>query len=191
MAMTETIELLREEHRRIEKLLLVLEQEVAVFDRRDPPDYEVLQAVVRFFEDYSARCHNPKERIVLDVLRARGPEAAAMISGLESEHRQDADRLRRLAQVLSSILSGHDVPRQAFDDAARDFIRHARYQIDFEEHVMFPAALKALQPTDWAGIESQLSDNGCRSSNSATQEKFRALSERILEWEQVNQVARM
>lgn len=40
------IEFLRQEHRNIEKLLLVLERELSVFARGDRPDYEVIQAVM-------------------------------------------------------------------------------------------------------------------------------------------------
>jgi hemerythrin-like domain-containing protein len=35
------IDILRQEHRNIEKLLVVLERELAVFARGDRPDYEV------------------------------------------------------------------------------------------------------------------------------------------------------
>ncbi len=49
--MTRIIETLREEHRNIEDLLLVLEHELSVFDRSERPDYEVIQGVIRYFED--------------------------------------------------------------------------------------------------------------------------------------------
>src|SRR5262245_58724694 len=44
------IDLLRQEHRNIEKLLRVLEQELNVFDRGERPDYEVIGAVIAYFE---------------------------------------------------------------------------------------------------------------------------------------------
>ena len=50
--MTRMIELLRDEHRDIEQLLKVLEDEVKVFDRRERPDYEVIQAIIDYFQDY-------------------------------------------------------------------------------------------------------------------------------------------
>jgi hemerythrin-like domain-containing protein len=187
---SDIIERLRDEHRSVEKLLFVLEQELAVFDRRERPDYEVLQAVVRVFEDYSACWHDPKERVVFDALRECDAEAAAMIDGLEIEHRQDLHRLQRLAQALTSILIDRDVPPQAFDQVVRDFIGHLRHQIDFEERVLFPAALKALQSEDWATIEAQLNDGGGLSSNGTSEDRFHALSERILNWEQGNLMAR-
>ena len=53
--MVEIIEVLRQEHRNIEKLLRVLERELSVFDRGDRPDYEVVLAVIDYFKDYPER----------------------------------------------------------------------------------------------------------------------------------------
>jgi hemerythrin-like domain-containing protein len=44
------VDFLRQEHRNIEKLLLVLEQELALFARGVRRDYEVIRAVVAYFE---------------------------------------------------------------------------------------------------------------------------------------------
>jgi hemerythrin-like domain-containing protein len=186
--MTEIIGRLCEEHRNIEQLLLVLERELAVFDRRERPDYEVLQAVVSFFQD-SARWHVAREHVVFDALKACDAEAAAIIGGFEIEHGEDPYRLQRLARALTSILGDRDVPRQAFDKAVQDFIAHVRYQIDFEERVLFPSAVKALQAGDWAAIEARLG-GGADPSQDRAHEKFGALSEHIVGWEQENLTAR-
>ncbi len=50
--MTRIIELLREEHRDMEKLLLALEEELSVVDRKGRPDYEIIKAIVSYFQDY-------------------------------------------------------------------------------------------------------------------------------------------
>ncbi len=44
------IDRLCQEHRNIEKLLLVLERELSVFDRGERPDYEVISAVIAMEE---------------------------------------------------------------------------------------------------------------------------------------------
>ena len=44
------IEILRQEHRNIEKLLLVLERELDVFARGERPDYEVVHAIAAAVE---------------------------------------------------------------------------------------------------------------------------------------------
>jgi hemerythrin-like domain-containing protein len=58
------IDLLRQEHRNIEKLLLVLEQELSLFARGERPDYEVIRAVIAYFEVYPDTYHHPQEDIV-------------------------------------------------------------------------------------------------------------------------------
>jgi hemerythrin-like domain-containing protein len=50
--MTYVVEVLRQEHRNIEKLLGVLERELSVFDRGDRPNYEVVLGVIEYFKDY-------------------------------------------------------------------------------------------------------------------------------------------
>ena len=54
------IEILRQEHRNIEKLLLVLERELSVFARGERPDYEVKRIVrVNVIRDLLSRVACP------------------------------------------------------------------------------------------------------------------------------------
>jgi hemerythrin-like domain-containing protein len=92
--MTEMIEILHQEHRNIESLLRVLERELSVFDRGERPDYEVVLAVIDYFEGYPDTCHHPKEDMIVEKLRARDPVAAATIGDLEAEHQAGSTRLR-------------------------------------------------------------------------------------------------
>jgi len=84
------------------KLLLVLEQELSVFDRGERPDYEVIRAVIAYFEVYPDAYHHPQEDMVFKKLNARDPAAAANIGDLAAEHRSGAKRLRRVAQAVES-----------------------------------------------------------------------------------------
>jgi hemerythrin-like domain-containing protein len=59
------IEILRQEHRNIEKLLFVLEREVGVFARGDRPDYEVVHALITYFQVYPDEYHDPLEDLVI------------------------------------------------------------------------------------------------------------------------------
>ena len=124
--MIEIIEVLRQEHCNIEKLLRVLERELSVFDRGDRPDYEVVLAVIDYFKDYPDSCHHPKEDIIVEKFKARDPVAAASIGDLEAEHREGARRLRRVAEAVERVLSDEDLLRQTVDEIIRDFIIHER-----------------------------------------------------------------
>jgi hemerythrin-like domain-containing protein len=181
--MIEIIEILRQEHRNIEKLLGVLERELGVFDRGDRPDYEVVLAVIDYFKDYPDTCHHPKEDIIVKKFNARDPVAAATIGDLEGEHREGARRLRRVAQAVESVLSDQDLLRQTIDDIIRDFINHERQHMAMEERVVFPAVINALLPEDWAGITLQLADRYGPLSEPDFEEKFSTLRRNILEME--------
>src|SRR6202166_1319623 len=110
--MTELIEILREDHRNIETLLLVLERELNIFDRAEQPDYEVVQAIIDYFRDY--------------------PAATASVGDLEAEHLKGAKRLRLVARAVESVLSEQEVLRQTVDDIVRDFIEKERKHMEME-----------------------------------------------------------
>jgi hemerythrin-like domain-containing protein len=88
--MVEVIDILRQEHRNIEKLLRVMEQELAVFDRGERPDYEVFGAILEFFKMYPDTCHHPKEDIIYERFKACDPGRAASVADLQAEHREGA-----------------------------------------------------------------------------------------------------
>src|SRR6476469_7592611 len=120
------IESLSREHRNIEKLLAILELELGVFDRGDRPDYEVIRAVISYFQVYPEVYHHPQEDLVFAKLRMRDPAAAERIGNLASEHKKGADRLRRVAHAVENVLADAEVLRQTVDAIVRDFITHER-----------------------------------------------------------------
>lgn len=188
--MTRMIELLHGEHRDVEKLLNVLEDELKVFDRRERPDYEVIQAIISYFQDYPDCCHHPKEDMIFDKLKARNPPAAKRIGDVEAEHRQETERLDRVARVVRNVLLDREIARQTFSDVMRDFIDHQRVHMAMEERTLFPAAANALRPEDWQEIESKWNDKTETLFNVAMEEKCRSLRDRILRWGRENNESR-
>jgi hemerythrin-like domain-containing protein len=87
--MPKIIDILLDEHQNIEKLLLVSEHELEVFDRSGRPDYEILQSIIQYFQDYPESCHHPKEEMIFEKLMA----ISFVGSGLLSRQRR-AERLR-------------------------------------------------------------------------------------------------
>ncbi len=178
------IDSLLQEHRNIEKLLLILERELNVFDRAERPDYEVIWAIISYFEVYPDAYHHPQEDAVFKKLKARDPAAAANIGDLTAEHRSGAERLRRVVKAVESVLADRDVLRQTVDDIIRDFIVHERHHIAMEERAFFPAAVKALQPQDWAEIASTLTEQRDPLFSEIVDERFDAVRGHILQLEQ-------
>jgi len=182
--MTEIVDVLRQEHGNIEKVLRVLERELSVFDRSDRPDYDVLLAVIDYFRDYPDSCHHPKEDMIFAKLKARDPVAAAAVGDLEAEHEAGARRLRRVALAVEGVLNDQDFLRHDVDDIIRDFIDQERQHMAQEDCVFFPAALKALQPADWADVALQMADRYDPLNRPGVEEKYEVLLRNILELEE-------
>lgn len=178
------IDRLSQEHRNIERLLAVLERELEIFDRGDRPDYEVIRAIISYFELYPEVYHHPQEDLVFAKLKIRDPAAAAKVGNLALEHQKGVERLRRVAQAVDSVLADREILRQNVDNIVRDFIEHQRHHIMMEDRDFFPAALKVLEPQDWTEISSALTNHEDPLFSEAAEETFGALRARILQLEQ-------
>lgn len=178
------IELLSREHRNIERLLAVLEHELEVFDRADRPDYEVIRAIIAYFEVHTGLYHHPQEDQVFARLKLRDPAAAAGIGDLAREHQRGAERLRRVAQAVDGVLGGREMLRRDVDAIVRDFLDHERQHIVMEDRDFLPAAAKALTPHDWVEIASVQSRRKDPLFSDATEARFDALRTHIFQLEQ-------
>ena len=178
------IERLSREHRNVEVLLSVLEHELEIFDHSGRPDYEVIRAIISYFEVYTEVYHHPQEDLVLAKLEIRDPVAAKKVGSLALEHQKGAERLRRVAQAIDNVLADREILREKVDNIIRDFIEHERRHIMMEDRDFFPAALKALEPQDWVEIASALTSREDPLFNDSVEDTFDAVRTRILQLEQ-------
>lgn len=188
--MSAIIESLRQDHRSFKDILQVREEEVAVFERAERPDYEILEAIVSYFQGYPDCCHHPKEDAVFRSLKERNPAAADAIGDLEAEHVAAAHQLSRFSEAVENVLGELDMPREVFCEAARAFIEHERRHMKMEEQQFFPAALDALTDKDWAELDAKMTDPKDPLVPEQLEEAFKTLQVRILEWEQEDQAER-
>src|SRR4030095_14961140 len=184
------IERLCQEHRNIETLLAVLERELEIFVRADRPDYDVIRAIICYFEVYADLYHHPLEDLVFPKLKLRDPAAAAKVGNLTLEHQKGAERLCRVAQAVDGVLADREMLRQNVDNIVRDFIESERRHIMMEDRDFFPAALKALEPQDWAEIASAFTKHEDPLFSEAAEQTFDKLRSRILQLEQEAEAGR-
>jgi hemerythrin-like domain-containing protein len=188
--MPKIIGILLEEHQNIEKLLLVLEHELEIFDRSGRPDYEILQTIILYFQDYPENCHHPKEELIFKKLKVRDPAAAKRFGDVEAEHAVETKRLRSFARAVDYVLADQEFLRESFHMAVQDFIEHQREHLKKEERLLFPAALRALRSEDWAEIDARLDDRKDPLFDSVVEAKFHDLQKTILRWEQETEETR-
>jgi hemerythrin-like domain-containing protein len=77
-----------------------------------------------------------------------------------------------------------DVVPCTISDIIRDFIIQERRHIMMEERDFFPAAIKAMQPEDWAEIAARLTDQKDPLFSQNVEESFHEVRRRILLLEQ-------
>ncbi len=153
-----------------------------IFDRGELPDYEIVQAIVGYMQDYPFSCHHPKENMIFEKLKARDPASAENVGNLEAEHDFEAHSLQRVAYTIWRILTGREVGRGTFDQVMREFIENERKHMEMEERVLFPAALNALRHDDWTGIDAAWSAKRDTLFNVGVEERCQSVRERILQW---------
>ncbi|QOZ24215.1 hemerythrin domain-containing protein [Bradyrhizobium sp. CCBAU 51753] len=178
------IDLLLREHRNIDLLLVALQRELEIFEQGARPDYEVIRAIISYFEVYPQVYHHPQEDLIFSKLRTRDPDAAAIIGDLAHEHREVIDRLHHFAQAIDGILADREILRQDVGNIVRDFILRERHHMMWEERDFFPAAVKALSAEDWTEIASARTDHGDLLFSEIAEATSDALRAHILELEQ-------
>ena len=103
---------------------------------------------------------------------------------MSRSHQEGAERLRRVAQAVDSVLADRKRPLKYVDTIVRDFIERERHHIMMEDRDFFPAALKALKPQDWTEIASTLTDHRDPLFSDVAEEGFEMLRAHILRLEQ-------
>jgi hemerythrin-like domain-containing protein len=181
------IESLLQDHRNMETLLRILEQELAVFDRAERPDFDILTGIIEYFRSFPTAIHQPKENLVSSRLAARAPERAKPIIDIEAEHGQAAMRLERFAKLVDSVLDDRELPRAALDTAAAEFIAHERRHMQIEEQELFPAARASLTSEDWTALDAKLGAARDPLFNRQVELRFESLHKRLAAWEREDQ----
>ena len=182
--MPEVLHQLREEHRNIARVLNALEHQLAIFDRGERPDYDVLEAAAEYFTEFPDRCHHPKEDLIFRKLKKRDPTAVESIADLELEHQRIAGLADQFRQAVRNVLQEIEVPREAFDAVLRHFIRDQRRHMSMEQEHFFPLALRVLSAEDWAEIDGQVTKEDDPLFGVEASRPYEGLLRHILTWEQ-------
>jgi hemerythrin-like domain-containing protein len=181
--MSDVIAQLREEHRNIAKVLGALEHQLAIFDKGEQPDYDVLAAIADYFVGFPDRCHHPKEDLVYAKMRGRDAILAGAMTALDAEHDKISTLARRFQEAVRNVMQEVEVSRSAFDEVARHFLEEQRHHMRMEEEHFFPLALQVLTADDWKEIETAISEEQDPVFRAETSKNFAALRDNIFKWE--------
>ena len=185
----EIMKRLHEEHRNIARLLAVLERELAIFDRGEQPDYDVLTGVAEWFKDFPEEAHHPKENIILARLREKYPEAAKKIGDLEGEHERISTLAQTFHNAVTNVLRDAELPRGTFHAVITNFIAEQRKHMEMEESRFFPLAEDTLKPEDWKAIEAEAGSRKDPLFDGEVAQRYAKVAADLIEWERQNEKA--
>lgn len=145
----------KEEHRKFEKLLMVMEDEFGRFRAGEQPNYGLLLDVVSYMTEYPVHFHDPMEDLAFEVVVERLPSVARLAESLHRQHAFVVRSGKDLQELSDSLMAETPLARAEVERSARSYIDAFRIQLGMEERLMLPLAQGLLSDEDWAGLRAR------------------------------------
>lgn len=178
--MSATIDTLRDEHRKMAKLLALLKREIQAFGESKPVDFELVDSILEYNLLFPDACHHPKEDVVFQCLCKRDPEAAKAVGDLAQEHEELHALTQRFAMAVENVLQDHKLSRDWFSEIADEYMRFMHRHMQMEEVVFFPAAERILTADDWKAVDAQVFSTVDPLFDDHADERYESLRQAIL-----------
>ncbi len=179
--MSIAITIIRDEHRALASVIKGLQfliQEIQ--NRGQMPNFQLLQAIVSYVEQFPDKLHHPKEdQYLFPILRQRCPASAADLDILEDEHERGAAVTARVVDTLREYVAD-PAHFEAFAQAVDDYANFHWAHMHREESVILPLAAEHLTSEDWMGINAAFKSNSDPLVGINTQREFRELFRRLV-----------
>jgi len=169
-AMLRSITLLLREHRR----------------RNTLPDFDALQAMLFYLDEFPERLHHPKEsRLLFPKLRGRNAHTDAVLDRLERDHAHGEQAIRELEHALLGfrMMCGTDQREARRHDFESLMERYAAFYIDHmhvEETEILPLAEAVLSADEWAELDAAFLMNRDPLAGYEADEAYRPLFKKIV-----------
>jgi len=147
-------DILREEHRLIERLLNALEATAQKLEQGHEVPPDLLLEVVDFNLAFTDGCHHRKEEAALfPALVAQGmPERAGPIAAMVREHRQGRQFCQQMREAALRLPSGDRAARSMFVANVYEYVEFRRRHITRENSILFEMAERIIP----AGAHSEI-----------------------------------
>lgn len=173
--MTQTMQILRDEHRRIRSMLSCFEAQVERFERAERPDYEILEGSIAYCQEYLDRWHHVRENALLELLKVRAPAKAQACADLEDQHLDLARTTGELVQLFEAVERGAEYPREHLVEKSQMLVRDYCDHLDWEEASFFPAVIDHLLPEDWQAVTRRFADTADPLASNPVDQRYQAL----------------
>ncbi|MCL4533696.1 MAG: hemerythrin domain-containing protein [Bacteroidetes bacterium] len=137
---TSPTEILKDEHRVIERVLAVLRRAAARLEAGERVDPSVFERGIDFIRNFADRYHHAKEENALfTTMAAHGiPQQQGPIGVMLMEHEQGRAHVRGMAEALEKYGAGDDSARTALAEHARGYADLLSEHIYKEDNILYP-----------------------------------------------------
>lgn len=137
-------EVLKQEHRVIERILPVLEEAAGRLAKGSVVDEDVFPKIIDFMRVFADRCHHAKEEAELfPVLKEAGVDTeGGLIGALMDEHEEARALVGKLAGLSGSL--DEEETAAEIDATVRVYSRLLRMHIEKEDITLFPLVDRTL-----------------------------------------------
>lgn len=175
------IAIIQDEHRAITAVIEGLRHVLAeVAAGRMAADHALLGAMFHYIETFPEKLHHPKEdHFLFARLRARRPDAALLLDGLEVEHEIGRERFAELKAKWERF---RDDPSALapFVEGVERYSHFHWLHMRREEDEVLPLAAKTLTGEDWQAIDAAFASNSDPIVGVPASKAFRELFRRIV-----------
>ena len=171
-------DVLKEEHRVIERVLAVVERLAQNPRTTSPEDWKKALDFIRGFAD---QCHHLKEeKILFPVLEKRGiAREGGPIGMMLVEHEEGRAYVREMVEALAHWGEDSEVRRTILAQNARAYLRLLREHIRKEDEVLFQMADEALSPEEQKELAQEFEKHEAEEIGTGVHEKYLKLAEEL------------
>lgn len=174
-------DLLRQEHRAIERALNVLERELRLAERGGQIRFKIIRDALRFIRSFADQCHHSKEEeLLFPAMERKGfPRSAGPLAVMLQEHDAGRSHVRAMDESLERCEKGESQALATFTLHARAFIGLLRDHIQKEDQVLFVMADQHLSSADQAELSIEFLNKESAAEACSTKEDLLVLLEQL------------
>lgn len=177
----EAVRIIHDEHQAMSAMLQTLHLMSERLHAGANTDFDLMRAMLFYLDEFPERLHHAKETAVLfPKVRARAPEAAAVLDRLGAEHARGSATIRELEHLLLAFEQLGESRRKPFVDALNAYVEGYVHHLQAEETEVLPLAEKCLTEDDWQQVNAAFRAERDPLTGQKASDEYHALFEKIL-----------
>lgn len=173
--MNDLLNRLAEDHRRLTRLMTMLEGLLDQFHGGGEPNYGLIAELMEYIVDFADQVHHPSEDLIFARVVERTDAGGEVLRQLLRQHEGMAQVNRRFRDAVEGVMNEVVVAREDLEQQGRAVIALQREHMRLEDEQGFPLALATLAAEDWAELDARAPRVEDPIFGHADRERFRTL----------------